>query len=100
METKINNISNKRIIFKLNPIDSNEVINILNNLNNNSAPGPDGYTALFIKQIGDNVIPPFVHIINCSIVNGIVPDELKMAIIIPIHKSGDKTDFKIIDPSR
>jgi len=62
-------------------------------LNNYSAPGPDGYTALFMKQIGDNVIPPIVHIINCSIVSGIVPVELKMAKIVPIHKSGDKTDF-------
>lgn len=91
--TKINNISNKKNIFKINTIGSNEVINILNKLNNNSAPGPDGYTALFIKQIGDNVIPPIVHIINCSIVNGIVPDEFKMAKIVPIYKSGDKTDF-------
>jgi len=39
------------------------------------------------------VIPPIVHIINYSIVNGIVPDELKMAKIVPIYKSGDKTDF-------
>jgi hypothetical protein len=39
------------------------------------------------------VIPPIVHIINCSKVNGILPDELKMAKIVPIHKSGDKTDF-------
>jgi len=34
-----------------------------------------------------------VHIINCSIINGNVPDELKVARIIPIHKKKDKTDF-------
>lgn len=33
--------------------------------------------------------PPIIHIINCSNVCGTVPDELKMAKIVPIHKSGD-----------
>ncbi|KAL4143980.1 hypothetical protein QTP88_006225 [Uroleucon formosanum] len=91
-----NNKSNTSSNFKLDTIGSHEVKNILNNLNNNSAPGVDGYTALFFKQIGDNVILyilPVVHIINCSITNGTVPDELKVARIVPIHKKGDKTDF-------
>jgi len=39
----------------------------------------NGYTVLFLKQIGDNVILPIVHIINYSITNGNVPDELKVA---------------------
>lgn len=88
-----NNLSNSSSNFKLNTISSYEVIQILNNLNNNSAPGADGYTALFFKQIGDNIILPIVHIINCSITNGIVPDELKVARIVPIHKKGNKSDF-------
>ncbi|KAL4082915.1 hypothetical protein QTP88_029569 [Uroleucon formosanum] len=88
-----NNKSNTSSNFKLDTIGSHEVKNILNNLNNNSAPGVDGYTALFFKQTGDNVILPIVHIINCSVTNGTVPDELKVARIVPIHKKGDKTDF-------
>ena len=88
-----NNILNSNPVFNLNTISTYEVTNILNNLNNNSAPGADGYTASFFKQIGDNVIFPMTHIINCSITNGIVPDELKVARIVPIHKKGDKTDF-------
>lgn len=91
--TNTNNKSSLSSIFKLKTIGSYEVKNILNNLNNNSAPGVDGYTALFFKQIGDNVILPIVHIINCSITNSTVPDELKVARIVPIHKKGDKTDF-------
>lgn len=47
----------------------------------------------FLKKIGENVILPIVHIINCSIANGTVPEELKVARIVPIHKKGDKTDF-------
>ncbi|KAL4134957.1 hypothetical protein QTP88_006637 [Uroleucon formosanum] len=88
-----NNKSNTSSNFKLDTIGSYKIKNILNNLNNNSAPGVDGYRAIFFEQIGDNVILPIVHIINCSITNGNVPDELKVARIVPIHKKGDKTDF-------
>jgi len=43
---------------------------------------------------------PIVHIINCSIINGTVPDELKVARIVPIHKKGDKLISLIIDQSQ
>ena len=33
------------------------------------------------------------HIINLSIIYGIVPDELKIARVLPIFKSGDKALF-------
>jgi hypothetical protein len=85
-----NNILNTKPVFNLNTISTYEVTNILNNLNNNSTPGTDDYTALFFKQIGDNVILPMTHIINCSITNGIVPDDLKVARIVLIHKKGSK----------
>jgi len=51
-----NNKSSINFNFKFKTIGSFEVKNILNNLNNNSASGVDGYTALFFKQIEDNVI--------------------------------------------
>jgi len=63
--TNTNNKSSINSNFKFKTIGSFEVKNILKNLNKNSAPGVDGYTALFFKQIGDNVILSIVHIINC-----------------------------------
>jgi len=46
------NVLNIKIYYCNHYIGSFEVKNILNNLNNNSASGVDGYTALFFKQIG------------------------------------------------
>ena len=38
------------------------------------------------------------HIINLSIIHGIVPDELKIARVVPIFKSGDKALFSNYRP--
>lgn len=71
----------------------------MNNLYNNSSLGPGGLTALFFKQIGNNVILPIVHnIINCSKTNGTIHDELRVARIVPINKTGDTTDFTNYKP--
>ena len=43
-----------------------------------------------IKQCIDIVSTPLAHIINLSISNGIVPDEMKIARVIPLYKSGDR----------
>ena len=43
-----------------------------------------------IKQCIDIVSTPLAHIINLSISNGIVPDEMKIAHVIPLCKSGDR----------
>jgi len=39
----------------------------------------------------DSIISPLTYIYNLSIKNGIFPEKLKLAIIKPIHKNGDKT---------
>ena len=36
---------------------------------------------------------PLTHLINLSIVSGVVPDQLKIALVIPLFKSGDKSTF-------
>jgi len=36
---------------------------------------------------------PLTHLINLSIISGVVPDQLKIARVIPLFKSGDKSTF-------
>ena len=45
-----------------------------------------------------SVSSPLTHIVNLSITHGIVPDELKIARVIPIFKSGDKALFSNYRP--
>ena len=51
-----------------------------------------------IKRSICSVSSPLTHIVNLSITHGIVPDELKIARVIPIFKSGDKALFSNYRP--
>jgi len=44
------------------------------------------------------VAEPLAKIINCSLETGIVPDELKIAKVIPIYKAGAKDEFSNYRP--
>ena len=77
------------LIF-LNPVDESEIIRIAKTFSNGKATGYDGIPMSIIKQCIDIVSTPLAHIINLSISNGIVPDEMKIACVIPLYKSGDR----------
>ena len=51
-----------------------------------------------IKRSIGNISSPLTHIINLSITHGIVPDELKIARLVPIFKPGDKALFNNYRP--
>ena len=74
----------------LNPVDESEIIRIAKTFGNGKATGCDGIPMSIIKQCIDIVSTPLAHIINLSISNGIVPDEMKIARVIPLYKSGDR----------
>ena len=51
-----------------------------------------------IKRSIGSISSPLTHIINLSITHWIVPDELKIARVVPIFKSGDKALFSNYRP--
>ena len=53
-------------------------------------PGYDEMPASILKQCLDTYIDPLTYLINLSINQGIFPDELKIAKVLPIYKSDDK----------
>ena len=74
-----------------------EVINIINNLKPASA-GWDGISADVVKSCYLNFLAPLTHIMNISIIKGIVPSEMKIARVIPLFKSGDAMVFSNYRP--
>ena len=76
----------------LSPVTCNEVSEILSSLKN-SAPGYDNLSAELLKVVSVAIVKPLTHIFNLSFSSGIVPQELKMAKIIPIYKAEDPAIF-------
>lgn len=74
----------------LNPTDVLEVGDIVKSLKDVSA-GYDGITAKVVKVSFSSFIQPLTHILNLSLTQGKVPDELKIAKVLPLFKSGDVT---------
>ena len=70
-------------------IYKNEIIIVINTLKN-SAPGNDEMPASILKQCIETYIDPLTHLVNLSINQGIFPDELEIAKVLPIYKSDDK----------
>ena len=48
-----------------------------------------------LKNIIPQIVDPLVHIINVSLTTGLVPNNMKIAKVIPIYKKGEKDDVSI-----
>ena len=83
--------------FYFIPMTENEVSNILGTIKD-SAAGWDGLKAFIIKHIKEVIVTPLVHICNRSFMTGIFPNELKIANLVPIFKSGDDMVFSNYRP--
>jgi len=53
----------------------------------------DGIPSRFIKDSAPKIAGPLANIINLSIIQGVVPDDLTSARVVPIYKKSDKTDI-------
>ena len=66
-----------------------DIINVISSLNNSSA-GYDEMLASILKKCIDECITLITYLVNLSIRQGTFPNELKLAKVIPIFKSGDE----------
>ena len=55
--------------------------------------GHDGFSILIIEKLAAELSVPLTLIFNMSIKDGIVPDQLKIARVVPIHKKESKDNF-------
>ena len=75
--------------IKLPYISEDEISRTIKSLKNASA-GWDNIPTLVVKKVSKHIIMSLTYLINKSIEQGIFPDELKVAKVFPIYKSGDK----------
>ena len=80
--------------FFIMPVVNVEIINIINSFASKAFFGYDGISCKIMKLIFPVIVTLLFKIFNKSFANGVFPNAMKIAEIIPIFKSGDKTDVR------
>lgn len=77
----------------LAPTDELEVKATIHQLKNKKSPGHDGITAENLKAISDHISYPLAEIINRLFEAGYFPEILKLSVVIPVYKQGNKCNL-------
>ena len=83
--------------FFLSPVNDLEVKNIIAQLKD-EAPGYDGILSKGLKCISDHIATPLTRLTNLSFSQGVVPDDLKVALVSPLYKTKDPKTFSNYRP--
>ena len=76
-----------------NPTTKDEIITIAQSFASGKAAGYDSIPMSIIKESIQIISEPLAHIINLSIAHGIVPDQMKIARVVPLFKAEDPSLF-------
>ena len=79
--------------FFMNPTDAVEIQKNLQGMKPKQSTGHDGVNSWLLKKLSNSISLPISVAINKSIENGVVPDNLKLAKVIPIFKAKDPCIF-------
>jgi hypothetical protein len=82
----------------LAPTDPNELQQIISKLKSKTSCGFDNISSKLLKDISPYLLNPLTILINKSMEEGKMPDDLKLAKVVPIHKSGNKQSLNNYRP--
>ena len=94
-EIKISRVDKSMFLF---PANDQEILDIIQNLENKSSSGDDYISNLIIKSASKIIAPYLTGLVNKSMNQGVFPDKLKNAKVIPLFKEGSKTDVNNYRP--
>ena len=88
----VSNISRTKNSIFLKPCTRIELLNLINGLPSKTSSGYDNLSNKLLKAISPSIVPLLVDIFNQSIEQGVFPDRMKHAEVIPLFKSGEHTN--------
>jgi CheY-specific phosphatase CheX len=77
----------------LMPFSDHEVLKVITTLNNTHAEGFDEISTKVIKECKFELVTVLTYLINLSLQTGNFPEKLKISIVKPVYKKGEKTDI-------
>ena len=77
----------------LESVTEEEVIDVVNSFKSKTSTGYDDIDMSILKKVICHIAKPLTQIFNQSFMQAIFPDNMKIAKVIPIFKSGEKCVF-------
>ena len=85
--------------FFFRSLSEKKILDIIGKMKPKTSSGADFVSNKLLKTIAPVIIAPLQYMINLSLSKGVVPDQVKIAKIIPIYKmAGPKDDFNSYRP--
>ena len=81
----------------LKRVSEEEVIKVVNSFKGKTSTGYDNIDMSILKKVINYIVQPLSKIFNQSFSQGVFPDKMKIAKVIPLFKSGEKGVLLIID---
>ncbi|XP_057289791.1 uncharacterized protein LOC130612454 [Hydractinia symbiolongicarpus] len=75
-----------------NELRENELFKAIDSLQSNKSPGFDDVNSNVVKQTKNAIKIPLMHIFNLFLLQGYFPEKLKIARVLPVYKTGEKTN--------
>jgi hypothetical protein len=75
-----------------------ELLSTINCIQDKKTPDFNNISMHLVKKSIVNISAPLIHIFNCSLTSGRVPDKMKIAKVVPIFKSGNANDINSYRP--
>ena len=89
---------NSSTIF-LQPVDKEEIANIISSLNSNKASGPNSIPYRIFFLLNNEISKQFADLFNLSFMTGVFPSVLKTAKVVPVFKEDLKLDYSNYHPT-
>ena len=87
-----NKIDRNRKTIYFNPTNKDEIEKLIDSLPNKISSGHDSISNVLLKKVKETISRPLAYLFNESMLDGQVPDIMKIADVIPLHKSKSKTE--------
>lgn len=75
-----------------------DIQNIIKKMSCNKSPGIDNVRMIDIRNSNETILKIITKLINLSLKEGIIPKEMKISIIKPIYKQGQRNEFSNYRP--
>ena len=82
--------------YSFSVVSENKVLGYLNKLSANKATRLDGIPSRFVKDGASIIACPLSHVINLSLIQGTIPDDLKSAGLYLFLRILRMTDLKLV----